>query len=81
MSTVIFLYCKYLLLYIVVCITFLFHFLFCYLKATKRLESQLQDLESMKIQLAVTQVEVESWVTDIKEWAEGNSYSIYPEST
>ncbi|XP_026128633.1 uncharacterized protein LOC113109197 isoform X1 [Carassius auratus] len=33
-----------------------------YQKATKR-------LESMRIQLAVTQVEVEGWVTDIKEWA------------
>ncbi|XP_045897337.1 uncharacterized protein LOC123964349 [Micropterus dolomieu] len=47
-----------------------------YQKAAKRLESQLQDLESMKIQLAVTQVEVEGWLTDIKEWAEGDSYTI-----
>ncbi|XP_077065644.1 uncharacterized protein LOC143718468 [Siphateles boraxobius] len=47
-----------------------------YQKATKRLESQLQDLESMRIQLAVTQVEVEDWVTDIKEWAEADSYTI-----
>ncbi|CAM4575098.1 unnamed protein product [Leuciscus chuanchicus] len=45
-------------------------------EATKRLESQLQDLESMRIQLAVTQAEVEGWVTDIKEWAEGESYTI-----
>lgn len=30
----------------------------------------------MRIQLAVTQVEVEGWVTDIKEWAEGESYTI-----
>ncbi|XP_038580224.1 uncharacterized protein LOC119906869 [Micropterus salmoides] len=44
-----------------------------YQKAAKRLESQLQDLESMKIQLAVTQVEVEGWVTDIKEWAEATT--------
>ncbi|KTG05832.1 hypothetical protein cypCar_00040498, partial [Cyprinus carpio] len=44
-----------------------------YQKATKRLESQLQDLESMRIQLAVTQVEVEGWVTDIKEWAEATT--------
>lgn len=77
MSIVIFLYCKYLLLYIFVGITFFFfHFLFLLFKATKRLESQLQDLESMRIQLAVTQVEVEGWVTDIKEWAEGESYTI-----
>ncbi|XP_078112281.1 uncharacterized protein LOC144521600 [Sander vitreus] len=41
--------------------------------ATKGLESQLQDLESMRIQLAVTQVEVEGWVTDIKEWAEATT--------
>ncbi|XP_038550884.1 uncharacterized protein LOC119902702 isoform X2 [Micropterus salmoides] len=32
-----------------------------------------KDLESMKIQLAVTQVEVEGWVTDIKEWAEATT--------
>lgn len=42
-----------------------------YFKATKALEVQLQDLEVMKNQLAVTQVEVEGWATDIKEWAEG----------
>ncbi|XP_056105926.1 uncharacterized protein LOC130084492 [Rhinichthys klamathensis goyatoka] len=44
-----------------------------YQKATKRLESQLQDLESMRIQLAVTQVEIEGWVTGIKEWAEATT--------
>ncbi|CAM4653045.1 unnamed protein product [Leuciscus chuanchicus] len=44
-----------------------------YQKATKRLESQCLDLESMRTQLAVTQVEVEGWVTDIKEWAEATT--------
>lgn len=44
---------------------------FVYLKATKALEVHVQDLEVMKRQLAVTQVEVAGWVTDIKEWAEG----------
>ncbi|XP_065143945.1 uncharacterized protein [Paramisgurnus dabryanus] len=37
------------------------------------MESQLQDLENMKIQLAVTQVEIEGWVADIKEWAEATT--------
>lgn len=41
------------------------------LKASKALETHAQDLEMMKSQLAVTQVEVEGWVADIKEWAEG----------
>ena len=59
-------------MYICVGITFFF----CYLKATKGLESRLQDLEVMRVQLAVTQVEVEGWVTDVKEWAEGESYTI-----
>ncbi|CAM4568525.1 unnamed protein product [Leuciscus chuanchicus] len=36
----------------------------------KPIRSQCLDLESMRTQLAVTQVEVEGWVTDIKEWAE-----------
>jgi hypothetical protein len=66
------LYSRCLLLYICVGITFFF----CYLKATKGLESRLQDLEVMRVQLAVTQVEVEGWVTDVKEWAEGESYTI-----
>lgn len=55
---------------------FLFCLRFCYLKATKGLESQLKDLEVMRTQLAVTQAEVEGWVTDVKEWAECESYTI-----
>ncbi|KAJ8362982.1 hypothetical protein SKAU_G00118130 [Synaphobranchus kaupii] len=34
------------------------------------LQSQLQDLESMKAQLAVTESQLEDWVNDVKDWAE-----------
>ncbi|XP_062412037.1 uncharacterized protein LOC134102072 isoform X2 [Sardina pilchardus] len=44
-----------------------------YQKATKALEIHVQDLEVMKRQLSVTQVEVAGWVTDIKEWAEATT--------
>lgn len=44
-----------------------------YQKATKGLESQLKDLEVMRTLLAVTQAEVEGWVTDVKEWAESTT--------
>ncbi|KAJ8349657.1 hypothetical protein SKAU_G00247870 [Synaphobranchus kaupii] len=41
-----------------------------YQKTTKALQSQLQNLESMKAQLAVTESQLEDWVNDVKEWAE-----------
>ncbi|XP_033984221.1 uncharacterized protein LOC117480849 [Trematomus bernacchii] len=41
-----------------------------YLKTTKALEKQLQNLESMKAELAVTEKQLEDWVRDVNEWAE-----------
>ncbi|KAJ4923046.1 hypothetical protein JOQ06_019526 [Pogonophryne albipinna] len=42
-------------------------------KATKALQSQMQALETMKAQLAVTESQLEDWVNDGKEWAEATS--------
>ncbi|XP_067246855.1 uncharacterized protein [Chanodichthys erythropterus] len=41
-----------------------------YQKARKALQSQLRNLESMKAQLAVTESQLEDWVSDVKEWAD-----------
>ncbi|KAI9535020.1 hypothetical protein NQZ68_007106 [Dissostichus eleginoides] len=41
-----------------------------YQKATKALQSQMQALETMKAQLAVTESQLQDWVNDVKEWAE-----------
>ncbi|XP_039464910.1 uncharacterized protein LOC120438595 [Oreochromis aureus] len=41
-----------------------------YQKATKALLTQLQNLESLKVQLAVTDSQLDEWVSDVKEWAE-----------
>ncbi|XDV17641.1 hypothetical protein PO909_023472 [Leuciscus waleckii] len=41
-----------------------------YQKTTKALQSQLQNLESMKAQLTVTARQFEVWVNDVKEWAD-----------
>ncbi|XP_034003930.1 uncharacterized protein LOC117496389 [Trematomus bernacchii] len=40
-----------------------------YLKTTKALEKQLQNLESMKAELAVSEKQLEDWVRDVNEWA------------
>ncbi|KAF3842758.1 hypothetical protein F7725_001607 [Dissostichus mawsoni] len=42
-----------------------------YQKATKALQSRMQALETMKAQLAVTESQLQDWVNDVKEWAEG----------
>ncbi|KAF3856940.1 hypothetical protein F7725_017663 [Dissostichus mawsoni] len=34
------------------------------------LQNQLQNLETMKVQMAVTESKLEDWVNDVKEWAE-----------
>ncbi|XP_030253197.1 uncharacterized protein LOC115569309 [Sparus aurata] len=44
-----------------------------YLKTTKALENQLRNLESMKAELAVTESQLEDWVSDLKEWAEATT--------
>ncbi|RXN35689.1 ATP-binding cassette sub-family D member 3 [Labeo rohita] len=41
-----------------------------YQKTTKALQSQLQNLESMKVELAVTESQLEDWVNDVKDWAD-----------
>ncbi|KAI9525209.1 hypothetical protein NQZ68_009889 [Dissostichus eleginoides] len=41
-----------------------------YQKATKALQNQLQNLETMKVQMAVTESKLEDWVNDVKESAE-----------
>ncbi|XP_039465764.1 uncharacterized protein LOC120439117 [Oreochromis aureus] len=41
-----------------------------YQKATKALLTQLQNLESLKVQLAVTDSQLDEWVSDVKDWAE-----------
>ncbi|KAF3833353.1 hypothetical protein F7725_027018 [Dissostichus mawsoni] len=41
-----------------------------YQKTTKALQNQLQNLETMKVQMAVTESKLEDWVNDVKEWAE-----------
>ncbi|RXN06063.1 macrophage mannose receptor 1-like protein [Labeo rohita] len=40
-------------------------------QTTKALQSQLQNLESMKVELAVTERQLKDWVNDVKEWADG----------
>ncbi|XP_073672422.1 uncharacterized protein [Paramisgurnus dabryanus] len=40
-----------------------------YQKATKALQSQLENLESMKAQLAVTSSQLEDWVNDVQDWS------------
>ncbi|KAG1933624.1 si:dkey-29d5.2 [Pimephales promelas] len=41
-----------------------------YQKTTKSLQSQLQNLETMKAQLTVTASQLEDWVNDVKDWAD-----------
>ncbi|KAI9520073.1 hypothetical protein NQZ68_021792 [Dissostichus eleginoides] len=41
-----------------------------YQKTTKALQNQLQNLETMKLQMAVTESKLEDWSNDVKEWAE-----------
>ncbi|KAI9537303.1 hypothetical protein NQZ68_026433 [Dissostichus eleginoides] len=41
-----------------------------YQKTPKALQNQLQNLETMKVQMAVTESKLEDWVNDVKEWAE-----------
>ncbi|XDV42699.1 hypothetical protein PO909_011316 [Leuciscus waleckii] len=41
-----------------------------YQKTTKALQSQLQNLESMKVQLTVTASQLEDWMNDVKDWAD-----------
>ncbi|XP_039464390.1 uncharacterized protein LOC120437933 isoform X2 [Oreochromis aureus] len=43
-----------------------------YQKATKALLTQLQNLESLKVQLAMTDSQLDEWVSDVKDWAEGS---------
>ncbi len=40
------------------------------LQTTKALQSQLQNLESMKVEMAVTESQLEDWLNDLKEWAD-----------
>lgn len=53
------------------------HFL-CYLcvKATIALQSQLHNMEAMKAEMDVTDDQLEDWVTDVNDWAEGIVYSL-----
>ncbi|XP_039478344.1 uncharacterized protein LOC120443547 [Oreochromis aureus] len=44
-----------------------------YQKATKALLTQLQNLESLKVQLAVTDIQLDEWVSDVKDWAEATT--------
>ncbi|XP_039457641.1 uncharacterized protein LOC120434145 [Oreochromis aureus] len=44
-----------------------------YQKATKALLTQLQNLESLKVQLAVTDSQLDEWVSDVKDWAEATT--------
>ncbi|XP_058629933.1 uncharacterized protein LOC131539383 [Onychostoma macrolepis] len=44
-----------------------------YQKTTKALQSQLQNLESMKVDLAVTESQLEDWLNDVKEWADATT--------
>ncbi|KAL1270793.1 hypothetical protein QQF64_029809 [Cirrhinus molitorella] len=44
-----------------------------YQKTTKALQSQLENLESMKVELAVTESQLEDWVNDVKEWADATT--------
>ncbi|KAL0148625.1 hypothetical protein M9458_056065 [Cirrhinus mrigala] len=44
-----------------------------YQKTTKALQSQLQNLESMKVELAVTESQLEDWVNDVKDWADATT--------
>ncbi|XP_041825293.1 uncharacterized protein LOC121629654 [Melanotaenia boesemani] len=44
-----------------------------YRKTADALHSQLQNLESMRAQLAVTESQLEDWVSDVKDWAEATT--------
>ncbi|XP_056328705.1 uncharacterized protein LOC130241019 [Danio aesculapii] len=44
-----------------------------YQKTTKALQSQVQNLESLKVELAVTESQLEDWVNDVKEWADATT--------
>ncbi|KAI5101618.1 hypothetical protein C0J45_8821 [Silurus meridionalis] len=44
-----------------------------YQKTMKALQSQLQNLEFMKVELTVTESQLEDWVNDVKEWADATT--------
>ncbi|KAK2836774.1 hypothetical protein Q7C36_014643 [Tachysurus vachellii] len=44
-----------------------------YQKTTDALQSQLQNLECMKVELTVTESQMEDWVNDVKEWADATT--------
>ncbi|XP_062864538.1 uncharacterized protein LOC134326322 [Trichomycterus rosablanca] len=44
-----------------------------YQKTCKALQSQLENLDSLKAQLAVAESQLEDWVNDVKEWAEATT--------
>ncbi|KAF4104369.1 uncharacterized protein LOC131554108 [Onychostoma macrolepis] len=44
-----------------------------YQKTTKALQSQVQNLESVKVELAVTESQLEDWLNDVKEWADATT--------
>ncbi|XP_047239079.1 uncharacterized protein LOC124878929 isoform X2 [Girardinichthys multiradiatus] len=46
-----------------------------YQKATKALETQLQNLESLRIEFSVCDSQLGDWVSDVKEWAEAATTS------
>nr|XP_055048132.1 uncharacterized protein LOC129433494 [Misgurnus anguillicaudatus] len=46
-----------------------------YQKATIALQRQLQSLEIMKTEMAVTDDQLQGWITDVNEWAEGTTSS------
>ncbi|MEQ2211116.1 hypothetical protein XENOCAPTIV_027016, partial [Xenoophorus captivus] len=47
-----------------------------YQKATKALETQLQNLESLRIEFSVCDSQLGDWVSDVKEWAEGKQITV-----
>ena len=57
----------------VVCISLIVSCHLC-LKATIALQSQLHNLEAMKTEMDITDHQLESWLIDINEWAEGRIY-------
>lgn len=54
------------------------HFSHCHLclKATVALQCQLHNLEAMKMEMDITDNQLESWIIDINEWAEGRIYCL-----
>ncbi|XP_047239102.1 uncharacterized protein LOC124878915 isoform X6 [Girardinichthys multiradiatus] len=52
-----------------------------YQKATKALQTQLQNLESLRIEFSVCDSQLGDWVSDVKEWAEAATTSITDEDS